>query len=229
MSESSRPECIGDHAWLEPVLEATGRPVSATRLAGAGGPGSFRVEGPRATIIYKRGVLPRELAWYRRCAPNAARLAAAGCGTDPLVAYGTEPEPWLALGWAGHPLPRERWGTGSVFAALAAWHCAAALWEGSPNDAYPFAWDERLTRDALKAWPAPQRAAVRDRWDRAAEVVQRELFASPGHAIDGDPNPTNWLVAAEAEESALVLVDWASRAGPPGRGHGHRASRAAHV
>lgn len=206
------PEGLRERDWPETVLEATGRPVSATRLAGAGGPGSFRVEGPRATIIYKRRVPPRELAWYRRCAPNTARLAAAGCWTAPLVASGTEPEPWLALAWAGDPLPRERWGTASVFAALAAWHRAAALWEGLPNDAYPFSWDEGLTRDALDGLPAPDRAVVRDRWGPAGEAAQRDLFAPPGQAIHGDPNPTNWLVAAAAEASPLVLVDWA-RAG----------------
>ncbi len=70
------------------------------------------------------------------------------------------------------------------------------------------AWDERLARDALQVWPVPRRA-VREVWDRAAEVAQRELFASPEHVVHGDPNPTTWLVAAGAEEAALVLVDWA--------------------
>ncbi len=195
--------------WPAALREATGTPFAVTRLAGVGGPGSFRVEGPRATVIYKRGVPPRELAWYRRCAPHAAGLAAAGCRTAPLVASGHDPDPWLALGWAGPPLPRERWGTPLVLAALASWHRAAALWEGPLGDAYPFAWDDGLTRDALEVLAAPDRLAVRDGWGRAAEEAQRELFAPPGHAIHGDPNPTNWLLAAGAEESPLVLVDWA--------------------
>ncbi len=200
--------------WPAALREATGTPFAVTRLAGVGGPGSFRVEGPRATVIYKRGVPPRELAWYRRCAPHAAGLAAAGCRTAPLVASGHDPDPWLALGWAGPPLPRERWGTPLVLAALASWHRAAALWEGPLGDAYPFAWDDGLTRDALEVLAAPDRLAVRDGWGRAAEEAQRELFAPPGHAIHGDPNPTNWLLAADAEESPLVLVDWGDPGGP---------------
>ncbi len=207
----ARAEC----EWPPAVLEATGTPVTAMRLSGAGGPGSFRVEGPRGAIVYKRGVPARELAWHRWCAPRAAALAAAGCWTAPLVASGAGPHPWLALAWAGEPLPRDRWGTAPVLAALAAWHRAGALWDGSLDDAYPFAWDDALTGDALAALPASGRAAVGEAWERGAEVAQRDLFAPPGEAIHGDPNPTNWLVAADGPESRLVLVDWAR----PGRAH----------
>lgn len=209
------PEDLTEREWPQAVLAATGAPFAATRLAGAGGPGSFRVEGPRGAIVYKCGVPPRELGWYRRCAPHAAALAAAGCWTAPLVASGHEPEPWLALAWAGRPLPRERWGTAPVLAALASWHRAAALWEGPVGDGYPFAWDEALTRAALDALTASERAGVRGGWGRAAVAAQRALFAPPGHAVHGDPNPTNWLVAADGPESPLVLVDWAR----PGRAH----------
>lgn len=208
-------EDLTEREWPPAVLAATGTPVTATRLAGAGGPGSFRVEGPRGSIAYKRSVPPRELAFYQRCAPHTAQLAAAGCRTAALVASGPEPEPWLALGWAGRPLPREQWGTASVLAALAAWHRAATLWEGPLDDGYPFAWDDALTRAALDALTASERDAVRDDWGRAAEAARCELFAPPGHAIHGDPNPTNWLVGVDGPESSLVLLDWAR----PGRAH----------
>lgn len=224
------------------VAGAVGAPARTTRVGGAGGPGSFRVEGPLGTVFYKRDIHPRELAWHRRAHRQAGALAAQGCWTAPLVAFGVSPGPWVALGWAGDPWPRERWGGTQMLAALAAWHRAAPLWQGPPEQDYPFAWDAALTRDALAACPADSRAALGPAWQRAAAQAAPRLFGSDAPAIHGDPNPTNWVVAPAAEgqrtsEERLVLLDWsrAGRAHPavdvaialPGLPSPERAGRAA--
>ncbi len=223
------------------VVAAVGLPATATRVGGAGGPGSFRVEGPQGTVFYKRAIHPRELEWHRRAQRKEAALAAAGCWTAPLVASGAVPAPWVALGWAGSPWPQERWGGTEMLAALAAWHRAAPIWQGPPEQDYAFSWDAALTRDALAACPAGSRADLRAQWqDLAAEAALR-LFGSEVSAIHGDPNPTNWVVAPPTDVPGagdrLVLLDWsrAGRAHPavdvaialPGLPSPERAARAA--
>ncbi len=186
--------------WDRAIVHWSGVPYQSQRLRGAGGPGCWKVLGPKRQLILKTQIPQRERIFYEQFAP---RLRAQGILTPALYAFGTNPE-WIILEWMRDSLSPVAWGRDSqVFFYLAKWHEVSPDildgFDGGFHFQYP-GLSQKAVISLLPKGAADKVLGLINRFHDEFTVILRAKTW-----VHGDTNPTNWLVNAN---KTPVLVDW---------------------